>query len=89
MQPCGPPARLDCLNSYIVHVNYMGILDRMCQNAKRPFILVEPEKRTKDTENRFRTAAKREFLDRLNGGSGCWEVTRLTSRQLKLTEVEA
>ncbi|KAI0737689.1 hypothetical protein C8Q80DRAFT_297665 [Daedaleopsis nitida] len=80
MQPCGPPTQLHCLNSYIAHVNYVSMLDRMCQNAKRPLKLVKPEKRTKDTENRFRMAAKREFLDRLNGGSGCWELARSTSR---------
>lgn len=68
----GPAPGGKCGNPYTAHGRFLDHLQRMRHQAKRPFALVDAGERMGWSE--YEGCARREWLDRVNGGSSCWDV---------------
>ncbi|TFK92854.1 hypothetical protein K466DRAFT_187605 [Polyporus arcularius HHB13444] len=83
VQPApGPAPGGRCGNPYTAHGRFLGNLQEMRHQAKRPFALVEAGERMSGSD--FEGPAIREWLDRVGGGPGCWEFEAFGGEEIPL-----
>ena len=80
VQPGPKPRPQRCGNPRVRYSNYLSALQRIPDDANVPFkVIIAKPKRWKDSEGGKVHALKHDWLARIEGSLGCWDVEVLSS----------